>query len=61
MNIRKVELESEDREYGTMYEIDVYLAFQKEPEILYLPTWADGHAVIASILDFLKLLVERDK
>mgnify|MGYP001567345941 CR=1 FL=1 len=57
MNIRKVELESDDREFGTMYEIRVYLMFQKEPEILYLPTWADGYAVITSILDFLKVLM----
>ena len=61
MNIRKIELKTDDREYGTMYEVQVYLVFQKEPEILYLPTWAEGYAVIASILDFLKLLVEKDR
>jgi hypothetical protein len=59
MNIRKIELESDDREFGTMYEIHVYLQFQKEPEILYLPTWAEGHTIITNILDFLKLLIER--
>ena len=61
MNIRKIELETDDREFGTMYEIRVYLQFQKEPEILYLSTWAEGYAIITSILDFLKLLIERDK
>jgi len=60
MNIRKIELETDDREFGTMYEIRVYLTYQKEPEILYLSTWAEGYAVITAILDFLKVLVERD-
>jgi len=61
MNIRKVELETHEQEYGVMYEVHVYLAFQKEPEILYLSTWAEGYAIITGILDFLKLLIERDK
>ena len=61
MNIRKIELKTDDREYGTMYEVQVYLVFQKEPEILYLPTWAEGYAVITAILDFLKLLIGRDR
>jgi len=59
MNIRKIELKTDDREYGTMYEVHVYLKFQKEPEILYLSTWADGYAVITAILDFLKLLIAK--
>ena len=61
MKICKVEVESHEHKYGMMYEVHIYLVFQKEPEILYLPTWAEGYAVIASILDFLKLLVEKDR
>ena len=61
MEIRKVELKTDEREYGTMYEVHIYLKFQKQPEILYLSTWAEGYTVIRDILDFLKLLVERDR
>jgi len=56
MNIRKVELKTDEREYGTMYEIHVYPKFKREPVILYLSTWDDW--IILSLIDFLKRLTE---
>ena len=57
--IRKVELETRENEFGTVYEIHIYLKFRIHPVTLSLPTWEDNDVIVLHILDFLKRMIQK--